>query len=175
MSIPALKLYHKQPYAAISPTLPQLDQSGKTVIVSGGGSGIGFAIARSFVTANAARVILLGRRSDVITSAAATLNRESGRNVAEGRAIDAYDLSAINELWAGLRAEGAYVQVLVLSAASFGNISTILDNTVEDTWRDFESNVRAPLAMTMGFAKQTTGSEKKVCRSAVHRVHTTGL
>ncbi|TLD04346.1 uncharacterized protein PgNI_12011 [Pyricularia grisea] len=161
MSLPSLKEYHKGPYPAISPTLPQLDQSGKTVVISGGSSGIGFAIARSFVAAGAARVIILGRRRDVIESAAATLNNESGRQAAEGRMVDAYSLSAIEELWSSLHAQGVYVHVLVLSAAAFGNKSPILANTVEDTWKDFEANVRAPLAMAVGFWNQKTGNEKR--------------
>ncbi|EHA51239.1 hypothetical protein MGG_09785 [Pyricularia oryzae 70-15] len=161
MSLPSLKKYHKGPYPAISPTLPQLVQSGKTVIVSGGSSGIGYAIARSFVAAGAARVIVLGRRQKVVESAATTLNKEAGRQAAEGRAVDAYSLPAIEALWSSLHAQGIYVHVLVLSAAAFGSKSPILANTVEDTWKDFEANVRAPLAMTVVFSNQKTGNERR--------------
>ncbi|KAG9255773.1 uncharacterized protein F5Z01DRAFT_699576 [Emericellopsis atlantica] len=146
MSLPSLKLYHRETYPAISPTLPQLSQSGKTVIVSRGSSGIGFAIARSFVTAGAARVIILGRRREVVESAATTLNHEAGRDVAEGRTVDVYSLPAIEALWSTLHAQGIYVHALVLSAVPGG---------------DLEANVRSPLAMTLGFWKQTTGTGKK--------------
>lgn len=162
MSIPSLKLYHKEPYPAISPSLPALSQAGKTVVVSGASSGIGLAIARSFVAAGSARVFLLGRRRETVENAAATLNQESGRNVAEGVSVDAFDVQAIEAFWAGLHTDGIYVDVLVLSSSAYGNVKTILESSFEDTWRDFESNVRAPLAMTLQFSKQTTGTGKKV-------------
>lgn len=161
MSIPALKLYHKKAYPAISPALPQLNQSGKTVVVLGGSTGIGFAIARSFVQAHASQVIILGRRSDILEAAAATLNQESGRNAAKGLTLDGNNLSDIEDLWATLHAEGIYVSVLVLNAAAFGEKKPILSVSIEDTWRDFEFNVRSNLAMIVGFHRQTTGSEKK--------------
>ncbi|KAH7368583.1 hypothetical protein B0T11DRAFT_316717 [Plectosphaerella cucumerina] len=161
MSLPALKLYHKQPYPAISPTRPEISQAGRTVVVSGGSSGIGFAIARSFATAGAKRVIILGRRRETAESAAAKLNSDAGRDVAKARIVDAYHLPDIERLWSDLKAEGIYVDVLVLSAAAYGKKAPILDASLEDTWRDYEANVRAPLAMTLSFSKQTTGRGKK--------------
>lgn len=47
----------------IPPTPEGTDLSGKTVIVTGGGSGMGFEAARQFLTLNAARVILAVRSS----------------------------------------------------------------------------------------------------------------
>jgi short-subunit dehydrogenase len=162
MSHPALKLYHKEAYPAISPHLPALSQTGKTIVVSGASSGIGLSIARSFVAAGAVKVILLGRRQDVLRNAADGLNRASGRSAAEGRAVDVYDPTAIDELWSTLEAENVYVDVLVLSAAAFGKSIPILKTSFASTWGDFEANVRGPLAMTLNFAKQTTGNRKKV-------------
>lgn len=162
MSLPALKLYHKQPYSAISPTLPAVSQAGRTVVISGGSSGIGFAIARSFATAGAKRVIILGRHRETAEAAAAKLNSDAGSNVAEARIVDAYQLSDVERLWSDLKTEGIYVDVLVLSAAAYGAKKAILAASLEETWGDFEANVRAPLAMTLGFSKQTTGHSKKV-------------
>lgn len=162
MSLPALKLYHKEPYQAISPTRPELNQNGKTVVVSGASSGIGFAIARSFVAAGSKRVIILGRRLEVIQAAATRLNEESGSKVTEGRVVDIASPEDVRRFWSDLQSEKIYVSTLVLNAAAFGNTATILDNGLDNTWSDFEVNVRSPLALTECFYKQTTGQGQKV-------------
>ena len=162
MSIPALKLYHKESYPAISPTLPQLSQKGRTVVVAGSSSGIGFAIARSFVAAGSKQVILLGRRRDAIENAAKKLNQEFGTSIAQGKAADIASLEGVRELWSDFQSEGVYVDVLVLNAAAFGNSVPILENGLQNVWADFETNVRGPLDMTELFFKQTTGRGQKV-------------
>ncbi|KAF4434873.1 peroxisomal short-chain alcohol dehydrogenase [Fusarium acutatum] len=162
MSLPTLNQYHKKPYQAIDPALPALQQTGRTVVVTGGNSGIGYAIARSFVKANAARVIILGRRKDVVASAAAKLQEEgrqfgSGTDV-QGRTCDISDLKSTEHLWKALESENIFVHVLVLSAASYGASETILDGGLSKVWGDFESNVRSTLDMTEQFYKQKTAA-----------------
>ncbi|KAF4959079.1 hypothetical protein FGADI_1957 [Fusarium gaditjirri] len=160
MSLPTLKQYHKKPYQAIDPSLPSLQQTGRTVLVTGGNSGIGYAIARGFVKANAARVIILGRRKDVVTSAATKLQEEglqfgSGTDV-QGRICDISDLASTEHLWKALESEDISIDVLVLSAASYGATETILEGGLSKVWGDFESNVRSTLDMTERFYKQKT-------------------
>ena len=45
--------WHNAPYDAISPTLPALSSAGKTVLVTGGGRGIGSRIAYAFAASGA--------------------------------------------------------------------------------------------------------------------------
>ncbi|KAF5690892.1 peroxisomal short-chain alcohol dehydrogenase [Fusarium circinatum] len=168
MSLPTLNQYHKKPYQAIDPALPALQQTGRTVVVTGGNSGIGYAIARSFVKANAARVIILGRRKDVVASAAAKL-QEEGRQFRsdtyiQGRTCDISNLTSTEHVWKSLESEGIFVDVLVLNAASYGATETILDGGLSKVWGDFESNVRSTLDMTERFYKQktTTPGQTKV-------------
>ncbi|KAG9501714.1 hypothetical protein J7337_007405 [Fusarium musae] len=174
MSLPTLNQYHKKPYQAIDPSLPALQQTGRTVIVTGGNSGIGYAIARSFVKANAARVIILGRRKDVVASAAAKLQEEGGQfgsgTDVQGRTCDISDLKSTEHLWKALESEDIFVDVLVLSAASYGAIQTILDGGLSKVWSDFESNVRSTLDMTERFYKQkaTAPGKNKV---RYHHLH----
>ncbi|KAK8108097.1 short chain dehydrogenase reductase [Apiospora kogelbergensis] len=56
------KIYHDTGYPTISATRPENSANGKTVVITGGGSGIGSETARFFAAAGAARILLLGRR-----------------------------------------------------------------------------------------------------------------
>lgn len=163
MSLPALKIYHKEPYPAISPKRAELSQAGKTVLVAGVGAsyGIGFAIARSFINAGSKRVIIVGRRPDAVAAAAAKLNEETESNAAEGRTGDLSNIDSMQRLWSALETENIYVDVLVLNGAAFGKSMPILEAGVQTSWSDFETNVRGPLFMTDAFYKQTTGKGKK--------------
>lgn len=168
MSLPSLKKYHKDTYPTIDPNRPELSQAGKTVIVSGGSTGIGFAISRGFALAGASRVIVLGRRPDVTAHAVASIQEEVGAATdIQAKVTDVSDLEQIRELWSELEAMGTYVDVLVLSASAYGKVATIMNMGAEAAWADFEVNVRSPLYMTERFYKQTTGQGQKVCMPPV--------
>lgn len=47
------KTYHNKPYDLISPSRPELSASGKNVVITGGGTGVGKSIALSFAQAGA--------------------------------------------------------------------------------------------------------------------------
>ncbi|KAK5655802.1 hypothetical protein OQA88_5340 [Cercophora sp. LCS_1] len=159
---PAIKTYHKAPYPSISPTLPSLSQSGRTVLIAGGSTGIGFAIARAFVQANASRVILLGRRKNIVEASAAQLASETPagtKTTVTGVAVDMLDTEGTKRVWSEFKAQGIHVDVLVLNAATTGEFGPILQAGLEKTWRAFEMNVKVLLDWTEGFWRQ--GGEGK--------------
>jgi uncharacterized protein len=108
--------------------------SGSTVLITGATGGIGQAIARA-LNARGAKLILTGRRSDVLEPLAA----ETG-----GRAL-AVDLSDRGEV-ARLAAEAGEVDILVANAAlpASGTLETF---TVEEIDRALEVNLRAPIIL----------------------------
>jgi hypothetical protein len=50
---PFTKTFHKNPYDAIDPTQPSLSAAGKTILITAGHTGIGFAITQNFAIAGA--------------------------------------------------------------------------------------------------------------------------
>jgi NADPH:quinone reductase-like Zn-dependent oxidoreductase len=63
------KQWHSKPYPFISSTRPQLSADAKNIVVTGGGSGIGKAVAVAFAEAGAYSVSIIGRREDVLKAA----------------------------------------------------------------------------------------------------------
>ncbi|KAK0624054.1 hypothetical protein B0T14DRAFT_517476 [Immersiella caudata] len=169
-----IKTLHKAPYPAISPLRPELSQAGKTILIAGGSSGIGFAIARAFVQAHASRVILLGRREAILTQAAATLSSEtpSSATTIVPIACDINDLASTASLFSNFRKDNIYIDVLVLNAATTGPMQPILDSGVSTIWKAYEINVRTLLDLTDHLYHQEGGNRKKylinVSSSAIH-------
>jgi NAD(P)-dependent dehydrogenase (short-subunit alcohol dehydrogenase family) len=62
--------WHCTPYPAISPLLPSLRATTRTVFITGGGTGIGKATALAFARAGAKSIAIFGRRETKLQSAA---------------------------------------------------------------------------------------------------------
>jgi NAD(P)-dependent dehydrogenase (short-subunit alcohol dehydrogenase family) len=73
------KTWHTEPYDRISPQRPELSAKGRNVVVTGGGTGIGKAIAIAFAEAGAASVCILGRRIDRLQTAAKEITAAAQR------------------------------------------------------------------------------------------------
>ncbi|KAM7215156.1 putative short chain dehydrogenase [Rhypophila decipiens] len=61
-TVPVTKKWHTHPYPSISPTRPELSASGRNIVITGGGTGIGNAIAVGLAQAGAQSITILGRR-----------------------------------------------------------------------------------------------------------------
>ena len=156
---------HRDVYPAISPTKSELNQAGKAVLITGGGTGVGFAIARSFVQASADTVLIVGRRSGVLATASSELEREAktaGTNTKIiTRTCDVINLSEVEALWKDLSAQGITIDVLVTNAAKFAEPKSILELGADEVWSHFEANAKAPLYFAEKFNTQP-GKKPKV-------------
>jgi gluconate 5-dehydrogenase len=90
------------------------DLTGTLALVTGGGSGLGYAIARGLALAGAG-VVLNGRNRDKLAAAAASLEREGIK--ARIAAFDVTDAAAVAAGIADIEAAAGAVDVLVNNAA----------------------------------------------------------
>jgi NAD(P)-dependent dehydrogenase (short-subunit alcohol dehydrogenase family) len=68
--------WHSDTYSSLSPARSELSAKGKTVLITGGGTGIGAETARYFAQAGATRIALLGRREQPLLDTKASIEME---------------------------------------------------------------------------------------------------
>lgn len=158
------KTVHTEPYPAISPLRPELNQAGKVVLVTGGGTGVGFNIAKAFVRASADTVIIIGRRADVLEKAASNLRQEAiaaatGTKIIN-RSVDVLDSVQTNDFWEYLASQGITVDVFIANVGKSSMPKSLIELGATRAWEDFKINVKSPLYWTEKFYNQPKDKKK---------------
>lgn len=110
------------------------DLTGRSAVITGGGSGLGAAIARSLHAAGA-EVILVGRDERKLAAVAAELGSR-----ARGLSCDVSDAASVEALREAL--DGTEVSILVNNAGIPGPVAALTDIDVDDWDEVFDVNVR---------------------------------
>lgn len=153
---------HKAPYPSLLPSRPELSQSGRTILITGGSAGIGFAIARAYAEASASNIILTGRRIDVLHQASSKLSDEFPKVNFIPRVCDVASTEETAKLWSSLSDDGIFVDVLVLNAAKFGQQHhPLLEAELNEAWSLYETNVKGILGFCQHLHKQPSPENKK--------------
>lgn len=152
------KVAHRATYPAIDPARPELSQAGRTVLITGGGTNIGKAIATAFTIAGAKTVIIASRNKAVLDAAAADLQKHAASikspTTVISRPCDVSKDEEVVALWDWLAAENITIDVLVLNAAMFAEAKLLHQLGIERLWKEFEVNVKGPLYFTEKFLNQ---------------------
>ena len=122
---------------------------GKHAVVTGGGSGIGLAIAEALARAGA-RLTLVGRRGDVLESIATRLNAENDCG-AQPHICDLTEIDALDRHAAALATAHGDPDIVV-NAAGWRRRETAADTSVA-AWRaTIDTNLAAPFFLARAFA-----------------------
>lgn len=128
---------------------PLLDLTGKTAVVIGGTSGIGFALARELAKAGA-DVVPTGRRAEVARKAAAEVVALGRRSLA--LTCDVTDDASVEQLLRSVCAEFGSVQILVNSAGRIKRSPTL--EFSDDEWNAIlETNLNGTLRACRVFGR----------------------
>jgi len=126
------------------------EYDGKVALITGGGSGIGFGVARAFARAGA-QVAIAGRTKATLMRAAAQIEDECGAPVLTVAADVADPVDCERIVAATIERFGA-LDVLVNNAALFALIP-LIDADPAEAARFLRTNVEGPLNCARSFAK----------------------
>lgn len=119
---------------------------GKTALITGGGTGIGFGIAQEFINAKA-KVIITGRREEVLKNACAVLG-ENAHYVVSDLSI----LGAIPTLVTNIESEFGAIDILVNNAGIHLK-KWAQETTDEEFLKIIQTNLLSVFALTREVAK----------------------
>ena len=153
---PFTRTYHHDQYPAIDPTQPQLDCSKKIVLITGGGRGIGKAIAIGFAKAHAKGIALLGRTRSSLEEAAAEVKSAGGRKT-DVHIVTA-DIMVQDQVIKAMESivdhfDGAVPDVLVNNAGGMLGLRSLADVNIDEFMRAYDLNVRGPLTVLQTYVR----------------------
>ena len=135
-----------------------LEFEGKVALVTGGGAGIGYAIARAFARAGA-WVAIAGRTKETLIRSATAIEDECGPPVVP-IAADVAEAADCERMIATTVERLGAVDILVNNAALF-KVLPLIDADAEEAARVFAVNAIGPLNAARAFARWTIDHGRK--------------
>lgn len=117
--------------------------TGRTALVTGGGTGLGASIARALHQAGA-DVVVAGRRPEPLQEVVAELGDRASWHI-----VDVADPASVDKLEEDLRGSG--ISILVNNAGIAGPVASLTDITPDEWDEVFDVNVRGTFLMCKAF------------------------
>lgn len=140
---------HFDPYSRADPALLKNEFAGKSVLITGGGYGIGPAIAKSFAEAGVAEIILVGRTESKLKSTAAELASFKNTKVSFYQ-VDISSKSDVKKLFDSLTISP---DVLVNNAGFMATPANFIQADLDEYWEAFTINVYGTALVTQSFLR----------------------
>jgi NAD(P)-dependent dehydrogenase (short-subunit alcohol dehydrogenase family) len=144
------KTFHFTTYPSLSPSRPELSASGKTIVVTGGGTGIGASVATYFARAGASRIALLGRRPQPLLDTKASIEATYPNTSVLAIPADLTSSEAVTSAFVQISA-GGKIHVLVSNAAVAGALKPISEAKPEELMDGVFTNLRIAMNVTSAF------------------------
>jgi NAD(P)-dependent dehydrogenase (short-subunit alcohol dehydrogenase family) len=144
--------WHTNTYQSLSPTRPELSAKGKTVVVTGGGTGIGAETARHFAEAGASRIALLGRREQPLLDTKASIEHKFPDVEVFVASTDITKKSEVDAAFAKFAGDGK-IHVLVSNAAIIGPHESVKEVDGENFLKAIQDNLAGSLFVAQAFLR----------------------
>ncbi|KAK5118660.1 hypothetical protein LTR85_008125 [Meristemomyces frigidus] len=161
--------YHHDQYPAIDPNRPELDCSGKVIVITGGGRGIGKAIVLAFAKAHAKGIGLIGRTQSTLDATAAEMKElNAGTDVFVCTADIVLPEQVGQAMNSIIEHFGGVPDVLVNNAGGLSGVGSLTDVDLDDIWSAFDINVRGPLAVTQAYLRANKKHSPDTARTVIN-------
>lgn len=144
--------WHQKTYDSISPARPELSAKGKSVLVTGGGTGIGAETARYFAAAGASRIALLGRREQPLLDTKASIEKKYGGVEVFAIPTDVTNKSQVDAAFAKFAGEGK-IDVVLSNAATGGPPHPVKEADPDQFLDAIHRNIDGSLYVAQAFAR----------------------
>jgi len=145
--------WHSDTYPAISPTRPELSAKHKTVVVTGGGTGIGAETARRFAQAGASQIAILGRREQRLLDTKASIERELPDVEVTAIRADITNKNEVDAAFAKIAGDFGTIHVLVNSAAVTGPHDPVESVDSHEFLEAIQQNLKGALFVAQAFLR----------------------
>lgn len=142
--------FHREPYAAIDPTLPALSVTGKTVVITGGNQGIGRAITNAFAAAGASHIAIIARNATSMAETKAFVEKNHPATAVHAYAASITEAEKVASAFADIRSNIGEPDILIL-CAGVASDSTTLPTQFDDLFKNFEVNFKGNLIVSNNF------------------------
>src|SRR6478672_13034745 len=133
-----------------------IDFSGQCVLVTGGATGLGFAICAAFGRAGA-RIALNDLSRERVDAATAALAQDGVES--RGYAADVRDADAVNDMVTRVAAELGVPDVVVVNAGIYPN-TPLLDLSEEEWDRVIDTNLKGAFLTAQGAARAMVAAKR---------------
>lgn len=141
------KNFHKDTYDSISPSRPELSVSGRRIVITGGGYGLGRELVKTFAEAGAAEIAILGRSEGPLVETTKLIAEKYPKTKVSHYVADITDLAAVKKAAEGF---GKW-NTLILNAGYMPDRGSVGGSDVDEFWKGYEINVKGVVVALNAF------------------------
>ncbi|TPX20277.1 hypothetical protein DIZ76_016165 [Coccidioides immitis] len=146
------RVWHNKIYPTIDPSQnPSIAATGKKVVISGGGSGIGPHIVKAFAAAGALQIVIFGRRIETLKRTQEKVKREFPGTEVDVLVADIADEPSVCKLAADIKRLYGTWDVFVSNAGYSPELLSVTDSITSEWFKAFDVNVKGNFLLVREF------------------------
>ncbi|KAL7916833.1 hypothetical protein GGI35DRAFT_49849 [Trichoderma velutinum] len=151
-----MKSNHLASYPALAAAVRSIDLTGKSLLITGGGYGIGVSIVKSFIACNISEVILVGRTESKLKATCDEL--ATATTTIRYVVADISKEADVQSLFASLDKSPDF---LINNAGYLPQPGSFVDGDMSEWWRGFEINVWGTVLVTQAYLRHRRNEKNR--------------